>query len=97
MSDQQASDMVREAGRQVKSTLAETADMVQGVASDAGAKAQEYAREASRQATAAAQSLFGQGNVVLDVVERTVVENPWGAVLIAGALGYGLACLVKRR
>ncbi|HZK89869.1 MAG TPA: hypothetical protein VFC56_06950 [Stellaceae bacterium] len=97
MSDQQASDMVREAGRQAKSTLAETADMVQGVASDAGAKAQEYAREASRQATAAAQSLFGQGNVVLDVVERTVVENPWGAVLIAGALGYGLACLVKRR
>ena len=97
MSDQQASDLVHEAGRQVKSTLAETAEMVQGVASDAGAKAQEYAREASRQATAAAQSLFGQGNAAFDVIERTVVENPWGAILIAGALGYGLACLVKRR
>jgi ElaB/YqjD/DUF883 family membrane-anchored ribosome-binding protein len=93
MSDQQASDVVRKAGRQAKSTLAETADRVQEAAMEAGGKAQEFARQAG----AAAQGLYGQGNVALDIVERAVVENPWGAILVAGALGYGLACLVKRR
>jgi ElaB/YqjD/DUF883 family membrane-anchored ribosome-binding protein len=97
MSDQQASDVVRKAGRQAKSTLVETADRVQEAAMEAGGKAQEFARDAGRQAGAAAQGLYGQGNVALDIVERAVVENPWGAILVAGALGYGLACLVKRR
>jgi ElaB/YqjD/DUF883 family membrane-anchored ribosome-binding protein len=84
-------------GSSARVTLAETANRVQEAAIEVGGKAQEFAREAGRQAGAAAQSLYGQGNVVLDVVERAVVENPWGAVLIAGALGYGLACLVKQR
>lgn len=98
MSDQQSTDeTIRNAARQAKGTLAETAETVKSAAVDAGGAAQEYAREAGRQASAAAQSLYGQSGVVLDAVERTVVENPWGALLIAGALGYGLACLVKNR
>jgi ElaB/YqjD/DUF883 family membrane-anchored ribosome-binding protein len=97
MSEQQMDDQIRGAARQAKSTLAETAETVKSAAIDATGAAQEYAREAGRQATAAAQSVYGQSGVVFDAVERTVVENPWGALLIAGALGYGLACLVKNR
>jgi ElaB/YqjD/DUF883 family membrane-anchored ribosome-binding protein len=75
--------------------LRDTASDVAGKASDVAGQAQEYAREAGRQATAAAQSLYGQSNEVLDVVESFARENVWGALLIAGAVGYGLACLVK--
>jgi ElaB/YqjD/DUF883 family membrane-anchored ribosome-binding protein len=89
--------MIRGAARQAKSTLAETTDMVKGVAAEATGTAQEYAREAGKQASAAAQNLYGQSGVMLDAVEKTVAENPWPALLIAGALGYGLACLVKNR
>ena len=97
MSDQQASDTFRDTAKQAKSTLAETTETVKNAAVEAGGRAQEMAREAGRQASAAAQNLYGQSNVMLDAVERAVVENPWGAVLIAGAIGYGLACLVKQR
>jgi ElaB/YqjD/DUF883 family membrane-anchored ribosome-binding protein len=92
-----AKGALAETAENAKSTLAETAEKVKSVASDVGETAQEYAREAGRQATAAAQNLYGQSNVVLDAVERTVVENPWPALLVAGAIGYGLACLVKQR
>ncbi|MBV8775828.1 MAG: hypothetical protein JO032_06220 [Alphaproteobacteria bacterium] len=97
MSDQQTSDMIRDSARQAKGTIAETAETVRNTAMEASGRAQEMAREAGRQATAAAQNLYGQSGVALDTVERLVVENPWGAILIAGAVGYGLACLVKQR
>ena len=97
MSDQHASETVRNAAQRAKNTLAETVERVEGAAAEAGEKAQGVAREAGRQAAAAAQTLYGQGDAVRDVVERAVVGNPWSAILIAGALGYGLACLVKQR
>ena len=100
MRTQGTKDMVEAvdgAARQTKSALAETAETVKDAAIEAGGRAQEFARETGRQASAAAQTLYGQGNDLLDVVERAVVENPWPALLAAGALGYGLACLIKRR
>jgi ElaB/YqjD/DUF883 family membrane-anchored ribosome-binding protein len=97
MSETLSEDKIRGAAKQAKGALAETAEAVTGAAIEAGDKAQEFAREAGRQASAAAQNLYGQGNVVLDALERSVVENPWSALLIAGALGYGMACIVKHR
>jgi ElaB/YqjD/DUF883 family membrane-anchored ribosome-binding protein len=97
MSEQDPNDMVGEAAQQAKKVIADTAQRVKGAALDAGDRAQTFAREAGRQATAAAETLYGQGNEMRDVIERAVVENPWPALLIAGAIGYGMACLVKRR
>jgi ElaB/YqjD/DUF883 family membrane-anchored ribosome-binding protein len=97
MSEQNPKDMAGDAAQQAKGVIAETADRVKGAAVDAGDRAQAFAREAGRQATAAAETLYGQGNEMRDVIERTVVENPWPALLIAGAIGYGMACLVHRR
>ena len=66
-------------------------------AAEIGGKAQEYAREAGRQASAAAQTAYTTGNDMLGVVEGVARENIWPALLIAGAIGYGLACIVKQR
>jgi hypothetical protein len=65
------------------------------LAAEAGSAGGEFARNAGRQVTAAAQSAYGTGSDALDIVEGFARENFWGSVLIAGALGYGLACLVK--
>jgi len=95
---------VIEAVQEAQGTIAETAQTVKDTAADIGAraadmgtKATEYAREAGRQATAAAQTVYGTSNDVLEVVEGFARENVWGSLLIAGAIGYGLACLIKQR
>jgi ElaB/YqjD/DUF883 family membrane-anchored ribosome-binding protein len=93
---------VIETAEQAQGTIAETAQTVKDTAADLGAraadmgaKATEYAREAGRQASTAAQTAYSTGNDVLDVVESFTRENVWGSLLIAGAVGYGLACLIK--
>ncbi|HTZ38191.1 MAG TPA: hypothetical protein VMB84_19345 [Stellaceae bacterium] len=90
-SGQEAAQAAIEAGDRLK----ETAGDVLNRASDMAGKAQDYAREAGRQAGAMAQSMYGQGNEALDMVEGFVRDNVWTGLLIAGAIGYGLACLVK--
>ena len=84
-----------EATREAQATIVETTQMLKETASDLTHKAQEYAREAGRQASAAAQNVYGHGNETLDVVENFARENIWTALLLAGAVGYGLACIVK--
>ena len=88
-----------EATEQAQDAMAETARTVRDTAVDLGGKAQQYAAEASRQATAAAQTAYdtayNTGNDMLVRVENLTRENVWPALLIAGALGYGLACLIK--
>ena len=97
---------VVEAAEEAQGTIAETAQTVidaatavggkaQEYATTVGGKAQEYATEAGRQATAAAQTAYSTGNDALAVVEDLARENIWPALLIAGAVGYGLACLFK--
>lgn len=88
-------DDVIEAVQDARGTIAETARTVKDTAADLGSKAQQYATEAGRQANAAAQTLYGTGNHVLDIAEGFARENVWGSLLIAGVVGYGLACLVK--
>jgi ElaB/YqjD/DUF883 family membrane-anchored ribosome-binding protein len=97
MTEQDRKHMGRDAAQQAKGVIAETVELVKGVAVEAGDRAQEFARHTGRQATAAAEGLYGQGNEVRNVIERTIVESPWPALLIAGAIGYGMACLIHRR
>jgi ElaB/YqjD/DUF883 family membrane-anchored ribosome-binding protein len=86
---------ITEAAAEAQGTIAETAQTVRDTAADLGAKAGEYAREAGRQAGAAAQTAYSTGNDVRDMVEGFTRQNVWSSLLIAGAVGYGLACLVK--
>jgi len=72
-----------EAGRQA---MAQAGEVIQGAA-----------REAGSQATQAASSLYQQGSRAGDFVSRYAAEQPVTALLVAGAIGYGLAYLIHRR
>lgn len=88
-------DGLIETAEQARGVVADTAQTVKDTAVDIGARAGEYAREAGRQTTAAARTAYGAGGDVIDVVENFTRGNVWGSLLIAAAVGYGLACLVK--
>jgi ElaB/YqjD/DUF883 family membrane-anchored ribosome-binding protein len=97
MSAQDQGNGFKTAANQAQGALADTAERVKGIAADAGGKAQELALEAGRQVAGAAQAAYASSGDVLETVESLIRENPWSALLIAGAAGYGLACLVKHR
>jgi len=86
---------VIETAEQLQGSIAETAQTVKNTAADLGAQAGEYAREAGRQASAAARTAYGTGGDMVDVVEGFARENVWSSLLIAAAVGYGLACVIK--
>ena len=86
---------LKEVAEEAQEAVAETATTAKSIAADVGDKAQQLAHEAGRQVTAAAETAYGAGGDVLSIVEDAARQNIWGALLIAGAVGYGLACLVK--
>jgi ElaB/YqjD/DUF883 family membrane-anchored ribosome-binding protein len=95
MNGKNGQEKIEAAADEAVGVIAETAGMLKSAATEAGNTAQEYAREAGRQAGAMAQTAYSSGNEALDVVEDVIRQNPWTALLLAGAAGYGLACLVK--
>jgi hypothetical protein len=58
---------------------------------------QGAARQAGNQATRAATNLYQQGSRAGDFITQYAVEQPVVALLVAGAIGYGLAYLIHRR
>ncbi len=65
-------------------------------ASQAGEVAQDVARQVSNQASQAATALYQQGTTAGSYVSRYTAEQPWTALLLAGAIGYGIAYLIHR-
>src|SRR5437764_11746592 len=57
-------------------------------------QAGSVARNLSEQASAASGALYQQGARAGDYVSRNVNEYPLPALLVAGAVGYGLAYLI---
>jgi ElaB/YqjD/DUF883 family membrane-anchored ribosome-binding protein len=80
---EQARNMVRNLGEQARSAVA-----------DPGATAQDLARRAREQASTAGDMLYQQGSRAGEYLSRNINEYPFAALLIAGAVGYGLAYLV---
>ena len=74
-------------------TLNKATDMVE----DLGEKAQDIARRARDQVGVAAQNVSQQGGRAGAYLSQNVQENPMPAVLIAGAIGFGLAYFIYRR
>lgn len=77
-----------------RDALSETAQTVKDTATDLGAKAVNWAR-APASTPAAPQSAYSTGGDARDTVDTFTRENVWGSLLLAVALGYGVACLVK--
>ena len=88
MQDAQASaaTLARQATEAGRQAMAQAGELVQGTA-----------RQASNQATQAATNLYQQGSRAGDFISRYATEQPVTALLVAGAIGYGLAYLIHRR
>jgi len=81
-----AATLARQASETGRQAMAQAGELVQGAA-----------REASSQATQAATSLYQQGSRAGDFISQYAAEQPVTALLVAGAIGYGLAYLIHRR
>ena len=80
---QQVKTAGQDFGEQAKSTVANAGDVVH-----------DFARQARDQVGPAADKLYQQGTRAGDALIRNVEQNPLLALLIAGAIGYGLSYLI---
>jgi ElaB/YqjD/DUF883 family membrane-anchored ribosome-binding protein len=78
-------------------TVSGAVDKVSSVAGQAAETAQDVAREARRQASAVVESAYGQGGDLIEVIKDTIRGNPISSVLVAAAIGYGIAHLSYHR
>jgi ElaB/YqjD/DUF883 family membrane-anchored ribosome-binding protein len=72
-------------------------DQAKTAAQDIGARVQDTARQAQDKARATTDVLYDQSTQAKDYVIRNMEERPLTALLIAGAIGYGLCYLIHRR
>ena len=100
-----ARDMANRAGEQAGSAMAKASETAQDLANRAGEQArpaiakitetaQDLANRARQQAAPTAQAVYDQGARAGEYVTRNVHEYPATALLIAAAVGYGLAYLI---
>ena len=83
-----AADALNKAGsvaRDMSAAGAQAGEAIQGVARQVGDQAGQYAT-----------SLYQQGANAGGYVSRYTAEQPWTALLVAAAIGYGLAYLIHR-
>lgn len=96
----QGKAMIQDAQTRIEDAQTSVATLARQ-ASEAGrqamAQAGDAAREASNQATQAATNLYQQGSRAGGVISQYTAEQPMAALLVAGAIGYGLAYLIHRR
>jgi ElaB/YqjD/DUF883 family membrane-anchored ribosome-binding protein len=81
-----AAKLARQASDAGRQAMGQAGELVQGAA-----------REAGNQATQAATNLYQQGSRAGDYISQYAAERPVTALLVAGAIGYGLAYLIHRR
>jgi ElaB/YqjD/DUF883 family membrane-anchored ribosome-binding protein len=80
-----AVDKTADLARKVSAPAVQAADAIQGVARDVG-----------NQVGQAASTVYEQGARAGGSVSRYTAEQPLTALVIAGAIGYGLAYLIHR-
>lgn len=100
MSDIRSEDRTPELHDGVASGI-ETAKDLAGTAQTAATQASSTIRDAAtkvgNQASDAASTAYQQGSRAADYVSRNTAEQPFLALLIAGAIGYAVASFIHRR
>jgi ElaB/YqjD/DUF883 family membrane-anchored ribosome-binding protein len=95
----QAKPVLRDLRESAGAAMDKAADLAQK-ASNAGVQAvdaiQGVARDVGNQTSQAATSVYQQGTRAGAYVSRYAAEQPLTALLIAGAIGYGVAYLIHR-
>jgi ElaB/YqjD/DUF883 family membrane-anchored ribosome-binding protein len=106
MDDNQIGDQVQRGGDGATEMGSNLAGKVQAAATQAGSTIQSAVTETGKQvadvaaktyqqgAQAAADYVSKQGAQAAEYVKRNTAEQPWVALLIAGAIGYMLAYLI---
>jgi hypothetical protein len=100
MDDDRIGDQVRNVENEAKgsiATAAETVSDLAGKAAEAGATLRGAAIETGKQVGDAAAKTYRQGVRASEYVSQSTAEQPLLALLLAGAVGFGIAYLLWRR
>ena len=96
----EANRMASDAATSAQAALDQGKTMIedwQSGATETVEKAKTLAREVGKQASQAATNFYEQSATARGYVTQFTAEQPVAALMIAGALGYGLAYLIHRR
>jgi|SRR6266404_4799682 len=94
---QRAGTMAGNTLEQAKAMARDVGEQARAAAADAGATAQDLARRGREQVAAASDALYQQSMRAGEYLTENVNEYPLTALLIAGAIGYGIAFLIHAR
>ncbi len=104
MDDNRIGERVSKVGDDLKDVAASAAQtggdlagQARTAAVEAGSSIKGAAIEAGRQVGDAAAKTYGQGLRASEYVSRNTAEQPLLALLIAGAIGYGIAYMIHAR
>jgi hypothetical protein len=89
--------LANDAMERTRATVRNLSEQARAAMADPGATAQELARRAREQTAMASDVLYHQGTRTGEYLTRKVNEYPLATLLIAGAVGYGLAYLIHTR
>jgi ElaB/YqjD/DUF883 family membrane-anchored ribosome-binding protein len=99
-----ASEAVQRVGAQIQPVLDQGKSVVQDLANQASevgrqavGQAGDLLQNVAPQAKEAASNLYQRGSQSGEYVRQYTAEQPIAALLVAGAIGYGLAYLIHRR
>jgi hypothetical protein len=101
MADNRTGEQVSKIGNDAKSgietavgTITDLTGKAQTAATEAGATARDAAIETAKQVGEAATTTSRQGVRAGEFVSQNTAEQPLLALLIAGAIGYGIAYMI---
>jgi ElaB/YqjD/DUF883 family membrane-anchored ribosome-binding protein len=104
MDDKRIGDRVGDAADSLNRGMAsavesgsDLAGKAQSAAAQAGSTIRDAAAETSKQVSDAASKAYAQGTQAADYVSRNTVEQPWVALMLAAAVGYGIAYMIHGR
>ena len=92
----QAGKIMEDTMEQARTAAANAGEQVWSAAANVGATAQDLAVKAREQTAMATDMLYQQGSRASEYLTRNVNAYPLTALLLAGALGYGMAYLLHR-
>ena len=102
--DKAANEAARRAGAEVQPALDQGKETVKDLASQASEagrqavdRAGELLQNVAPQAKEVASNLYERGSQSGEYARQVAAEQPVAALLIAAAIGYGLAYLIHRR
>jgi ElaB/YqjD/DUF883 family membrane-anchored ribosome-binding protein len=100
MDDNQASDAAKNLKAGITSAVENASDFAgkaRTAAVQAGSTIRDAAIETSKQVGETAAKTYAQGSQAAEYVSRQTAEQPLLALLVAGAIGYGIAYMIHSR